>query len=173
MIDEQQILDLEGKPLSNEDLFRMTDGKVNVYTYDELNNFETLDQALDPYGSMIVLYESKPHVGHWVTINKVGPDLIEFFDPYSVRPDKEFKWVSQNYKKYPRLSQLMKESPYKLSYNEHKLQKWKKGVNTCGRFAVLRVILKNKSLKEFNDLMNSTKYDPDFLATYLTENLIT
>lgn len=168
---ENQIKKLESYALSNHDILRITNNKCNVLTYDELTKFPTLDNALGKNGSMVILY-GNDQMGHWCTVNKIKDDLVEFFDPYSVKPDKEFNWIRDDYKRYPFLSKLMKESPYRLSYNHYKFQKFADGINTCGRYCALRVLLKNLSLEQFKKVLTNPKYDSDFLVTALTELFI-
>lgn len=168
---EKNILKLESIALSNKDILHLTNNKCNVMSYDDLLNYKTLDEALGPFGALCVLYEFGYRYGHWVAVIKVNDNLIEFFDPLSSKPDREWKFISDEYKKKPYLSYLMKESPYNLSYNQYKFQKNKKGINTCGRHCALRIILKNYSLEQYKKFLTNKKYDPDFMVTVLTEIL--
>lgn len=168
---ENKIKQLERVALSNSDLSNLTDNKCKVISYTELLNYKTLDEALGPNGCFIVLYETGPSFGHWVAVIKVNKNLVEHFDPISTKPDKEFKFISDEYKKNPYLSHLMRESPYKLSYNEHKFQKNKPGINTCGRHCALRVLLKDLPLEKYKKILTNKKYDSDFLVTVMTELL--
>jgi hypothetical protein len=109
-----------------------------------------------------------------VAIIKISPNLVEFFDPYSFFPDSELKFVPQGLKarthqNFKYLSKLLYESPYQLSYNDDKFQKYSRNTNTCGRHTSIRVLLKDLPLEQYNNLMNSTQYDPDFMVTFLTE----
>ena len=58
------------KPTSRKDLYYMLDDAVKIVTYDELNSFNSLDELLEPYQSVIILYpgETDPDVGHWVAL---------------------------------------------------------------------------------------------------------
>lgn len=177
----KQILQKERVALSDKDILYLTENKCNVMTYSELLNYKTLDQALGEHGALCVLYETSANFGHWVAVIKINDNLIEQFDPLSSKPDRQFKYISDEYKKNPYLSHLMKESPYKLSYNQYKFQKNIKHVNTCGRHCAMRIILKKYSLEQYKKIMttippfindkNHKKYDPDFLVTLYTEIL--
>jgi hypothetical protein len=60
----------------------------------------------------------------------------------------------------------MYESPYECSYNEFKFQKLGKKISSCGRWSVLRCLLKELPLNEFKELFYGPKSDE--LATFLT-----
>ncbi len=166
---EKKIIQLENKALSNSDILKLTDNKCNVMTYSELLNYPTLDKALGPHGALCVLYETSPRFGHWVAVIKVNDNLVEQFDPLSNKPDRQWQFITDEYKKKPYLSHLMKESPYKLSYNQYKFQKNKKGINTCGRWCALRIILKSLTLEQFKEVVTNKKQDTDFMVTLITE----
>ena len=168
---EKKILKLEKKPLSNTDIEHLTGGKYKVLSYTELMTYRTLDELLNPNGAFCVLYETDENFGHWVAVIKINDKLVEFFDPLSSKPDGEFAFISNTYKKQPYLKHLLKESPYKLSYNQYKFQKNKLGVNTCGRHCALRMLLKHLSLEQYKKLLTTKKYDYDFMVTLLTEML--
>ena len=167
---EKQIINKEKVSLSDGNILHLTENKCNVMPYDELLNYKTLDEALGEYGALCVLYETSQNFGHWVAVIK-NNDLIEFFDPLSSKPDREWKFIIAEYRKKPYLSHLMRESPYKLSYNEYKFQKNKRGINTCGRHCAMRIILKDYTLEQYKQIMTNKKYDPDFLVTLFTEIL--
>jgi hypothetical protein len=168
---EKKILKLENVALSDKDIVHLTQNKCNVMSYADLLNYKTLDQALGQFGALCVLYETGENFGHWVAVIKVNDKLVEFFDPLSSKPDREWKYISEVYKKKPYLSHLMKESPYELSYNQYKFQKNKKGINTCGRHCSMRIILKHFTLEEYKKAFTSKEFDPDFLVTMATEIL--
>ncbi len=168
---EQLIKQAEKKALSNTDLENITDHKFKVYVYDDLKNINTLDEALGPNGAFILLYESQPNFGHWTCCLRTHDDksnnLIEFFDSYNTIPDKEFNFIPEQFKKAHYLSRLLKESPYELSYNNHKFQKMKEDINTCGRWCAMRCNFKDLSLEEFKKMMTNDKYDYDSMVTLL------
>lgn len=169
---DKNIINLQNKPMSTSDLKKLTNNKCNIMTYNDLLNYKTLDDALGNNGAFIVLYETERNYGHWCACIKINNNLVEFFDPISTKPDKEFLHIPKEYKKNPYLSHLMKESPYKLSYNHYKFQKDKEGISTCGRWCALRVILKNMSLDDFKKLVTYKNYSTDYIVTLLTEMLL-
>lgn len=143
--------------LSDKQVLRIVDGKANMILYPELYKYTNLDDMLVPYGACFLLFESKPSYGHWCALLKLNNEEVEFFDPYGTFPDKELEWIPEPFKEnsnqdYPYMSRLMIESPYKLSYNEHPFQKHGAGIKTCGRWAAVRILLKDLSLKQFTKL---------------------
>ncbi len=170
---ENIINKLEQKSLSNEDIMNFCNGKVNIVTYKELNNYNSLDEVLHPFDACILLYETKESYGHWCAIVKISDDEVEFFDSYGLFPDDEKSFINPAFliksgQKLPILTRLLYECPYKLSFNEHKFQSDKNNMNTCGRWCCLRVKLKRLTLKEFKKVFTSSNYNPDFIATLLS-----
>ena len=158
--------------LSDQDVMDIVDEKSKVVAYRDLHKYRSLDELLSPHGAVFILYETEQDYGHWVSLIK-SRNIIEFFDPYGVFIDDELKWIPKKFakeshqdKKY--LSQLLYESPYKLSYNEYPFQKLKNGINTCGRWAAQRIIMKNTPLEQFNGIFDSDNKDSDKIITELT-----
>lgn len=172
---EKLIRKLENKSLSNIELLDMIDGKANLLTYPELSKKRSIDQVLGKYGACIILYETKKDYGHWCCVFKLNNSTLEFFDPYGKKVDEQLKWIDNNFRKYnnewyPHLSALLLKSKYKLTYNNHKFQKFARDVNTCGRWVGLRLKFRHLSLNEFKKLfLKKREENADFYATLLTE----
>ena len=156
----------KGKALSNNDIIKKLDGKVKVYSYDELSKFPNIDALLEPYGSVAILYETSKDFGHWTcvfkTVNNKGEDMVSFFDPYALKVDDQLNFINKDFRLrnnsyYPTLSDLLASSPYPIEYNEHPVQKMKDGTNTCGRWVIMRLKLKHLPLKDFFKLFKSDK----------------
>ena len=163
--------------LSDKELLKIIDGKANLVLYPDLINYKTIDDVLGPHDACILLFEAKPHYGHWCCLFKVTDRLIEFFNPYGGYPDDSLKYIPDHFRKvsnqdYPYLSWLLINSPYELSYNEHKFQKQEKDIKTCGRWCGIRLACRHMSLEQFTDFINSmTKMlncTGDELVTILT-----
>lgn len=171
---EDLIKDTKKKSLSNEDILRMCDNKVNIFTYPELLKFNSIDQVLYPHNAAIILYMTRENFGHWVAVIRTADNIIEHFDSYGLKPDKELKFISNYFRResgqlQPHLTYLYYKCPYQVSYNQYKLQKLKKDVNTCGRFAALRVLLKELPLDNFYKLFQGDKYlDSDDRVALIT-----
>lgn len=166
----------EDTALSNYDLIDMLDGKANIVIYPDLKKYSSIDEVLGKYGACFLLFETKPKFGHWVSLFKRG-NTIEFFNSYGGFPDDSLKYIPLHFReesgqKIPLLSLLLLDSPYDLEYNEFKFQKQKRDIKTCGRWAVIRLLLRDLDIyqfKDFIDLMKKeTKLDGDQLVTLLT-----
>lgn len=159
--------------LSDQDVLRIVEGKARVLIYRDLAKFSTLDEALGEHGAIFLLYESRPDFGHWTLVMRRTPEEVEFFDSYGIFPDEELNWVGAEENKqlgqsYPYLSKLLHDSPYpKLEYNDHKFQKMSDDVSSCGRWAALRLILRDLTINEFKRLFKGKNGDD--LVTLITE----
>lgn len=176
-------------PLSDGDIESMMQGKVNIVYYPDVHKYKSVDELLHPYGCCIILYVSKPHTGHWVCLT-VRPEIhmkkngnpkiiLEYFNPYgsdntfgySGMPDDELHFIDdqfriENNEDYPYLTRLILNCDYKLTYNEFPFQKLNSDIKTCGRWTVLRCLLRELSLEQFRDLFLGL-YGDD-LVTILT-----
>jgi len=168
------------KPMSMDELKRILRGRANVYTYPEIKRFKTIDELLNPYGSAVILYLTSSNYGHYTCINKIKPDEIEFFDSYSIFPDKELNTITKQERiqldqSTNHISKLMKESQYKLSYNHHKFQSKNTNVSTCGKHCIMRIYFKHLSLRKFNGMMRKkmkeTKLKPDEIVSIFVKEL--
>ena len=169
---KQKIKLLESKSLSNEDLMKIVNHKANLLIYHQLKGYDNIDDVLGPHKACILLYETSYNYGHWCCIFKRDKDTIEFFDPYGYYPDSELKWIPKYLRKngrYPHLSWLIYHSPYKLIYNDHRLQRSKKDVSTCGRHVGVRLVNRDIPIDTYAKILLSDKeFDPDFIVTLLT-----
>ena len=163
------------KPTSDADLYELMDGKVKIITYPELINYDTIEELLEPYDKVIILYLQKKGYGHWVCLFREG-NLIEHFDSYGYFVDDELDFkMDEHFRKvnnmeYPLLGLLMYEAfdRYNMTFNEHKFQKQDNSISSCGRHCVVRLWYSHLPLKEYKKFMYSTKYTPDELVTLLT-----
>ena len=169
-------------PLSDTQVKALCDGKVKIVTYPELARCKSMKELLAPYNSVIILYISMGNVGHWCALNQVSDGkgkkkLLEFFDPYGSKPDDHLFPLPADFRKKnnmirAHLCNLMYDSGFPLSYNEHGFQKLAENIQTCGRWCALRVMLKDLTLKQFDEIFNISKYigiPKDIIATSLTQ----
>lgn len=173
-------MDEVDKPMSMDELKHILKNRANVYVYPEIKRFKTLDELLSPYGSTVILYLTSPNYGHYTCINKIKNNEVEFFDSYSIFPDKELNNITKQERMQldqatNHLSKLMKESKYKLSYNHHKFQSKKSNVATCGKHCIMRIFYKHLTLSKFNamikQLVKETKISPDEIVSLFVKNL--
>lgn len=171
--------------LSDEDIRRLNPN-TKLLLYEDVKRFKTIDQLLAPFDSAIILYEwHRTHdssIGHYITVNRVGSVqpgqiLIEHFDSYGIKPDKELnqlRGASMEFKKmtgqdHKYLLDLYAKSHWPISYNQYKLQSPAGNIATCGRYAVLRSRYKHMPLDEFVKLFIGRRESPDEMAVLLTE----
>lgn len=151
---------------------KLINNKANLVTYPELVKYNSIDDALGPYKACIILYLTSKNYGHWCCLFRKG-NVIYFFDSYGIFIDDELKFTDENFRKannqyYPHLTYLLHKSPYKIDYNNHKLQSENGNITTCGRFVGCRLILRNLNNDQFASLFKNNKYTPDELVTLLT-----
>lgn len=147
---------------SNTDIENKLNNKVNVLTYTDLIQYNNINDILGNYGNLVILVELKDNYGHWICCFKRNNNIIEVFDSYGLKPDDQLNYVDNEFKKnnnmnYPYLSKLLYYSKYNIEYNQYKLQEKSININTCGRWVVERIKLKNISIDDFYKLYKSDK----------------
>lgn len=173
-MDKDYLIKQMNHPLSSEEISNLLQGQIRIINYKQLREVDDIEDLLEPFGAFIMLYEMKRNFGHWVCVFKHN-GTIEHFDSYGVKPDYELKWVPDYFKKIggediPYLTYLLYKSQKKTRYNHYRLQSFRKGVSTCGRWCVARVIYKNLSENQFYKKFN-IGIDKDILVTYITEKI--
>lgn len=159
--------------LTAKDIKEAFNGKINIYTYDELRKFKNIDDVLKPYGRAIILYfwDTEPHQGHWVGIFKTPRNSIEVFDSFGQvdRPlyDIPKKFKIENNENYAYLSKLLYDSPYETEYNEKSLQN--KMSSVCGRYCIARLALSDIPIEIFQKLFTNDTKKNDEIILELTQ----
>lgn len=174
------------EPTSRKDIQYMLNGKVRVIEYTDLGSFSTLEELLEPYMSVVILYPNPPpdnEVGHWCCLfTNTGTERLEFFDSYGAYVDEKIgeyddvlevsKDLMHTPRKIePRLLDLILESRYadNVHWNDTEYQSSTIATNTCGLWCVAR--LKNKHLNEYEfkkiylDIPISRNILPDSLVS--------
>lgn len=155
-------------PLSSIDISRRLNDRIRILSYRQLDNYKSIHELFEPFGAFVVLYETEDNFGHWVAVikhqdkRKDGEDYIEHFDSYAYKPDEELKFVPPNMRNEndPTLVRMMYESGLPVRYSHNRFQKVKengKDVNTCGRWVVLRIKLRDLDENEFYLLFKEIK----------------
>ena len=124
----------------------------------------------------IILIEEQPNKGHWVCILRYGK-TIEAFDSYSGTIDNELKFIPEVMKRMlgedkKHLGRLLKDvKDRQVIYSKKRLQKLEDGINTCGRWVILRILMMKEffyTLQEFLDFIQKsveeTEMTPDELV---------
>lgn len=148
--------------ISDADIRNIT-GVNNIIRYQDIKNYNDIDDLLKNVLVCFILFETKNNYGHWTVIYR-NKNLIEFFDPYGVFIEKQKLFIEEEEFKEPinYLSILLKKSPYQISYNEIKFQNIKdKSIGTCGRWCIIRYLNRNKGLYDFEKMIkkDSKKYN--------------
>lgn len=162
--------------LSGEQLLAALHHNSYILPYNELKTINNIITLLTKYGSVILLYETSPRVGHWIClILHSSTRTIEFFDSYGFKPDDESKFIPEEMWKMNYLSILLKRASdqgYNIEYNEVPLQNINdKTIATCGRWVVFRLLNKNIPLDLFQQRFKYYR-DRDYIVTQLTYNIL-
>lgn len=183
---------LISKSLSGTEITNATNNEVKIMTYPELTKYNDLDNAFGNHNSIALLYPFKgdgkqdSYYGHWTLLTRNnrqdGPE-IEFYDSYNIKPDGELKFATGGYRKKsnmtaPHLTKLLLDASHKgynIEYNDNKHQGKNPLITTCGRHVVVRHLLRNLDINQYNDLINKLKKNTgltsDQLVTYLTKEI--
>lgn len=168
-------------PLYGDQVQQLAKYPYRILKYREILKYDTLDELLGKDGAVILLYEFQLNIGHWFCVFKLDNNTIEVFDSLGYKPDFELRKVKKEYRQEfgevsPYLSKLLRESPYKLSFNDYKLQAHNTG--TCGRWVGLRLRNRHRSLNQFVKLVNkfikdsSVRMSKDRAMVELTKNIL-
>lgn len=159
MTDTPDIESIRNYALSNTDIQEILEPDTKIITYPRFSEMSHIDEAFDKIGRCIFLYLTENEsTGHWVTMWKDGPNSVYYFDSYGKKPDAPRDWLTEEKleelgEDEPYLTQLLKESGYKVAYNTIPYQKTEDGMNDCGRWAVMRLITKDMDDKQFYNLV--------------------
>jgi hypothetical protein len=139
--------------------------------YSDLKKYKNLNALLGSHGYAVLLYQtSSVSTGHFVCLF-LRNNTIMFQDSYGFAPDTEQQYANYD-EKIPRyLTQLIKADGRPLIWNKHDYQSKNPNVATCGRWACLRVMLRDLSNEQFQNLFYTNKdsfLTSDNLAVLLT-----
>lgn len=157
----------ENVDLNEDNIKDITKGKCNIVVYHEIPKYNSVDDLLGEFGACIILYETREDFGHWVVLMKIGDNQLEFFDSYGFQMDTELKYAV--YDNTPYLSNLVSKSSYDLKQNTVRLQTMAEEVNTCGRWASTRIVMRDMPLDKFiNIFKRNANFQPDWYVSALT-----
>jgi Ulp1 family protease len=127
-------------------------------TYPEFSNAikkgKTLMQLMGKDKCLVLLYELRPRLGHWMCVFQRNKTTIEVFDSLGFFPDAELQFIPRSYRSisgqdHTYLIKALLDSGKKIEYNEQQLQHDDPTINTCGRWVVARIRCRNMSIKKF------------------------
>ena len=137
----------------------------HVIKYSELANVNSIYGLLPKDMSYkIILIEEEPNKGHWVCILRYGR-TIEAFDSYGGTIDNELQYIPEVMKRMlgedkKHLGRLLRDvKDRQVIYSKKRLQKLQDGINTCGRWVILRILMMKEffyTLQEFLDFIEKT-----------------
>jgi len=166
-------------PLTDGDLERYFGSGKNseVMKYNELANYRTIDELLPlSIDFRIVLVEQEKNIGHWVCILKYR-NVIESFNSYGKDIDRQkdtFGAIKNRLlgQQTDYLTKLVKKSKYNYVINKTPFQSKEEGINTCGRWCILRIIAMKDlfmDLEQFKEMVikgcKDLNVEPDALVS--------
>ena len=150
------------KSLSGIEILDYMKNQCNLIQYKDIHKFNNINEMLGKYKKCVILYHTRANYGHWTCLYEYK-DTIYFFDSYGFIPDDELKFLHRSLKEelnsdHRYLTKLLYESDKKVEYNEYELQEEKKGVNTCGRWCLLRLKYPSISVDDFHKIFKRSSH---------------
>ena len=147
-------------PLSNNQIIKeLGPPSEDILLYKDLHKYDSIGELFYEDNLRIILIESAPSRGHWVSLIKSGDTYI-YMNSYGHPPDYEMRFLKPLYRHLlgddpAEIHRLAKGK--KLIYNKVKFQD--KDSSTCGRWQVLWAEMYNRgySLKEFQTFLKENK----------------
>jgi hypothetical protein len=158
--------------------------KCKIITYKELANCRDIDELLNPYDCTVICYlTGSMEYGHWTCLFK-NQKGINYFDSYGKPPDNPLDYKSINpdvrkmsHEDYCHLLEMLEECTKegnRVFYNQFKYQDNNPMTATCGRWCLSRILLKDKTTKQFHKIIQECcsieKCSPDELVVMLTKD---
>lgn len=166
--------------LRESDLRRIMGTSTHIVPYRHLARIRTIHDLFGNRAFVVILFEVERNRGHWTLLIR-RPQSIEFFDSYGFVPDDELHLIPahyriQNYQQYPHLLQILYQSGMPIEYSPYHFQSFGEGVNTCGRWCILRWILAGYDIDDFAAIVfrlaSQTHLPLDDLVTQITNPLL-
>jgi len=155
-------------PLSDLDISRYLCEPLHIASYKELASVSSIYELFHQ-DYFVLLYQISDKMGHWVVcLNR--PDHIEFFDSLGKCPDITPNYADQtvskkNLQTSKLLTRLLYESGKPVIYNNIPLQS--KGSNTCGRWVLARINMRDIPLEDFQLFFANPYFTPDQMVTMM------
>jgi len=146
--------------LSDAELERLSKYKINVVSYSDI---KSLDDIFGDKNAAIVLYQTTDkYSGHWVLIMRYvynGIHTIEYFDPYGDDIDNIItRKLHYNPKQKPIMYDILSQSDSDIIINNFKFQELSNNTQTCGRWCIVRFLLRMIPLTKFCALFKKKNY---------------
>lgn len=141
---------------------------LHIVSYRDLARVQSIYDLLKD-GYFVILYQMTKKMGHWVACIDHG-DYIEFFDSLGKCPDRTPEYAAreigiQNYQTAKLLTKLLYDSGKDVIYNNIPLQG--KDSNTCGRWVIGRIIMRDVPLEKFQLIFDNPHFTPDQIISMM------
>ena len=145
--------------------------------FSSLKNQSDLINVFGDKDAFVLFYGVDSAVrGHYTTfLIHRDRGVIEHWDSYGYDLDKLLRISDYEYKQsmgenYIKDAVARACARYGLRFEENKKQFQKKSnmVSTCGKYSCVRIIFKDLSLSQFNNLLEDERISPDWLVSALT-----
>jgi hypothetical protein len=137
--------------------------------YDQLSTFRKItDLWKGGFNSAIILLQKEDvrkqqdAVGHFILLLDYGT-YVEHFDSYGLTSDEELDITKERH-----LTNFFNNDEKGLIQNTTRLQKYGGNINTCGRWVVARLLMKELNLKQFIKFVKSIGTPNDQMVTLMT-----
>lgn len=164
-----------GYSLSTDDIQKIRPN-IKILIYPEFADYETIDEILDEWPSICILYLATKEYGHYTLLFRRKDMGIEYFDSMGMTPDNPLIYLDKETKidlneDYPYLLRLLYDSGRVIHYNDYRLQSKDPMITTCGRHIICRDIYRNK-YQDIDDyvynMFYKDKLDPDEVVLKIT-----
>lgn len=175
-------------PLSGADIKRFLK-KTKIIAYKDIQKYRNAYDLIYPHNEVVIFYKTasgEGSQGHWTSLLKNSHGW-EMFDSYAIFLDEELNFPVQpepgedeemfkirHGQDARYLTKLLAEVREPVSYNHFRFQAFELPDGTrpqsCGRWVILRLLNKEKSLEEFKegvDLLSDYYSSPDEMVTTL------
>lgn len=164
---QQLIENAESLDINAQDVVAIAEGKTKVVAYHLLGGYASIDELLQPYGSVVILWEIEEWSGHFTALYRDAQQQLHYFDPYGMSPMKDRTYATWDDKNTPPLLQQLLDAHGPYIQNKVDYQQWSADVNTCGRWTGLRVRTRlTVSAERFEQLFKTA--DGDLWVSALT-----
>lgn len=165
----QYIKNLEKSTLSTEQL-KLLVGPQNAarcrwLVWDDLSKFSTAEELMS-LGAVVILLQiesrNAPRVGHFILLLNHG-EYLEHFDSYGLTMEEELSVIHEHH-----LTRIFDKYRKRIINNTAKLQTLRQDINTCGRWVVARLLLRDKDLDSFLSIVKSFGIRTDETVSLMT-----
>lgn len=150
--------------LSEKDIQSYFGNQIKIIPYDALQGIENLDNYMENIIALVILYRYEQTYGHWTCLIKRCNNTFEFFDPVGTKPDILLLDIPMRIRNalgqdYALLAPLLLDSSRSVEYNNEKLQKENDNIKTCGKWVVIRIMMRDLPLKTFQNMFMGPQSD--------------